>query len=291
VPSEDTPQDPLAEAARDAADAARIERWDRRARPAIVAAALLPIIASVTAGPREGLLLIVDFAGWGVFLVDLLVHVRYSRGYLKRPVGMFDLAIVIVTFPWYIIPGFENADIILLARLARVARLFMESRHVGGVRRLLERLGRAALYAAVLVVVCSLVIDKVEHGTHGFNDFGDSMWFSIVTISTVGYGDLVPSTPAGRFVAVVLMLGGIALLGALAGSLGAFLRVQDTGGDAEERVVATATTQAADDISALRVEIAEVNRRLAALQAHLGMVDDGTTPGTTPGAPPARGSP
>jgi voltage-gated potassium channel len=273
---EDQPTTPGAQD-RDAENARRVARWEQRARPAIVLAALLPIIASVTAGPREGLLLVVDFAGWGVFVADLYVHMRYSRGYLRRGVGMFDLSVVVITFPWYIIPGFENADIVLLARIARVARLFMAGSHLGPFRRLLERIGRAALYAGLLVVVCGLVINEVEHHTHGFDDLGDSMWFSIVTLTTVGYGDLVPNTTAGRLVAVVLMLGGVALLGALAGTLGAFLRVQDTGGSAAEQelVVAGAdpTAETAAELAALREEVAQVNRRLAALQAHLGITE------------------
>ena len=253
-----------------------LQRWDHRARPAIVLAALLPIIASMTAGRRDGVLLVIDFAGWGVFLVDLLVHVRHSRGYLRRGIGMFDLSIVVVTFPWYIIPGFENTDIVLLARLARVARLFMAGTRVGPFRSLVERLGRAALYAGVLVAVCALVLEEVEHHANGFDDYGDSIWFSIVTLTTVGYGDIVPSSPAGRFVAIVLMIGGVALLGALAGSLGAFLRVQDMSGGDEQPVGATedATPPPRRSSAALRAELAEVNRRLSTLQAHLGIADD-----------------
>jgi voltage-gated potassium channel len=271
------PPDPDIEEARSPEAARRLARWDQRARPAIILAALLPIVASVTAGRREGVLLVVDFAGWGVFLADLIVHVRYRRGYLRRGIGMFDLSIVVITFPWYIIPGLENADIVLLARLARVARLFMAGAHMGPFRRLVERLGRAALYASLLVVVCALVLDKVEHHQHGFDDFGDSLWFSIVTITTVGYGDLVPTSAAGRLVAIVLMLGGIALLGALAGTLGAFLRVQDTGGGEQPAVApaADASAGSATELAALRTELAEVNRRLATLQEHLG-IDDGT---------------
>jgi voltage-gated potassium channel len=259
-------------------DEQRLEQWDRRARPAIVLAAVLPIIASVTTARREGVLLVIDFAGWGVFLVDLLVHLRCSRGYLRRGIGMFDLSIVVITFPWYIIPGLENADLVLLARVARVARLFMAGTHMGAFRRLAERLGRAALYASVLVAVCAVVLDQVEHHEHGFDDFGDSMWFSIVTLTTVGYGDIVPETPAGRLVAIVLMIGGIALVGALAGSLGAFLRVQDTGGGDQEPIGAgqDVNAVATSELAALRAELAEVNRRLAALQTHLGIADEPT---------------
>jgi hypothetical protein len=83
-------------------------------------------------------------------------------------------------------------------------------------------------------------------------------------------------------VAVVLMLGGLALLGTLAGSLGAFLRIQDTGDGSDEpegEEPATATGapdgSTAAELAALRVELADVNRRLAALQVHLGVTDAG----------------
>jgi voltage-gated potassium channel len=254
-----------------------LQRWDDKARPAIILAALLPIIASVTAGPREGILIIVDFAGWAVFVVDLVVHMRYQRKYLRTGLGLFDLSVVILTFPWYIIPGLESADVILLARVARVARLFISGSHLGPFRRLAERIGRAAFYASMLLVVCALVLDKVEHGQHDFDNFGDSMWFSIVTLTTVGYGDVVPESTAGRLVAVVLMVGGVALLGALAGSLGAFLRVQDTGGDVESDILAVAAADpqaaAAAELAALREQVVELNRRLLLMQAHLGVPD------------------
>jgi hypothetical protein len=71
------------------------------------------------------------------------------------------------------------------------------------------------------------------------------------------------------------MLGGIALLGALAGTLGAFLRVQDTGGGEQASIDpgADASPVAATELAALRTELAEVNRRLSTLQAHLGITD------------------
>lgn len=282
----DGASDALSEAV-DLDHAERLNTWDERARPAIVLAALLPIVASVTAGTHDGLLLSIDFAGWAVFIADLVVHMRYKRRYLRTAIGMFDLSVVILTFPWWIIPGLEGTDVVLLARVARVARIFMSGAHLGPLRRLVERIGRAALYATILVVVCSLVIEQAEHGKHGFNDLADSMWFSVVTITTVGYGDLVPQTLAGRLVAVVLMIGGVALLGALAGSLGAFLRVQDTGGQAEADVLEVANVDpdaaAAAELAALREEVVELNRRLALLQHRLGVPD---APQPVASAPP-----
>ena len=274
-----------ADAARGDERARRLEAWDHRARPWIVLAALLPIIASVTAGPREGILIIVDFAGWAVFLADLIVHLRNKPHYLRSGLGMFDLSVVVITFPWYIIPGLESTDILLLARVARVARLFFAGAHMGPFRRLIERLGRAALYASLLVIVCTLVLEQVEHHTNGFDDLGDSLWFSIVTLTTVGYGDIVPQTSAGRLVAVALMLGGLSVLGALAGSLGAFLRVQDTGEQTQPEHEGTSPAGAAE-LAELRTELAEVNSRLAALQAHLGVPEQPPPPASDRPHPP-----
>ncbi len=240
----------------------KLARWDERARPAIILAALIPIVATV-AERREGVLIVIDFVAWFVFLADLIIHVKLTRKYLKRGIGMFDLGVVIATFPWYIIPGFENADILLLARIARVARLFIAGTRLGPLRHLFERLGRAFLYAALLLIVCSIVVLQVEDHKNGFEDIWDSLWWGVVTITTVGYGDLVPETAAGRLVATVLMLGGLALLGALAGSLAAFLRIQDTGGGDDDD---DPPPDPATELAALRNEVAELNRRVAALQ-------------------------
>lgn len=245
--------------------AKKLAKWDDKARPLIILAALIPIVATV-AEHREGVLIVIDFAAWIVFLVDLIVHIRLTRNYLKRGIGMFDLGVVIATFPWYIIPGLENADILLLARIARVARLFIAGTHLGPLKRLVERLGRAFLYAAILLVVCSIVVQQVEDGKHGFDNIWDSLWWGVVTITTVGYGDLVPETAAGRAVASILMIGGLALLGALAGSLAAFLRVQDTGEEADQDAEPPTAADIAQELASLRGEVTELNRRLAALQ-------------------------
>ena len=79
----------------------------------------------------------------------------------------------------------------------------------------------------------SLVAYYAEHPTNPeFATFGDALWWGIVTLTTVGYGDIVPKTATGRWAAVCIMVTGIAVLGVLAGSLSSFFRLTPAGDDA-----------------------------------------------------------
>jgi voltage-gated potassium channel len=75
-----------------------------------------------------------------------------------------------------------------------------------------------------VVVVCAGLEFEFEDGTHGSNiqNFGDALWWAIVTVTTVGYGDKFPVSAGGRGVAVVLMLVGIGLIGILTATVASF---------------------------------------------------------------------
>ena len=167
---------------------------------------------------------------WGVFITDYVVHVRLLRGYARSRLGMFDLGVVVLTAPWFLIPGLGGSQFVALARLARLARIAKVSD--GGFRRLLQQLGRVGLYTVLLVVACAYVAYEVEHPVNDqFADFGDSVFWAIVTITTVGYGDIVPITTVGRVMSVILMFSGVALLGVLAGTLASFFGFGDNDDD------------------------------------------------------------
>ena len=74
-------------------------------------------------------------------------------------------------------------------------------------------------------------MERAEDHKHGFKTYGDSVWWAIVTLTTVGYGDLVPETRVGRITAVLLMFVGVAMLGTVAASLASLFRSQDVAGD------------------------------------------------------------
>jgi voltage-gated potassium channel len=114
-----------------------------------------------------------------------------------------------------------------------------------------------------------------------FATFGDSLWWAIVTLTTVGYGDIVPETTTGRIAAVMIMITGVAVLGLLAGSLASFFRLQPDGSAADRAAhepgpsiegapTVAAISSAASGESAAPTGLAEVLSELTQLRAQVG---------------------
>jgi len=236
----------------------------------IVVSAILPLVIVPESNGWVGV--VVGVVTWLVFLADYVVQARHLERYGHTRLGRFDLFVVVATAPWFLLPGAQASQFAVLLRLARLARLLMATR---GARRLLERLGRVAALAGGVLVIGSLVAYHAEHPVNSeFATVGDALWWGIVTLTTVGYGDIVPETATGRWVAVIIMITGVAVLGVLAGSLASFFRLEngkppagspDAGG--AEHAAATsgdATLQALTaEVSALRHQVETLAARLA----------------------------
>ncbi len=77
---------------------------------------------------------------------------------------------------------------------------------------------------SLLLIILMLFIFRVEQATNdGLNTLFDAIWYTLVTITTVGYGDIYPSTIPGRIAAIVLLIAGVAIFGALSGKFASFL--------------------------------------------------------------------
>ena len=110
-------------------------------------------------------------------------------------------------------------DALRWGRLFRVFRILRVIRSTQKLRRILRERdavgGSVFLAAFMFVVLSSLLMLTVETSDRSnIKTGGDALWWSITTMTTVGYGDLYPVTPLGRIVAAALMLCGVGLFGA-----------------------------------------------------------------------------
>lgn len=250
-------------------DEDRLARFEARMSRPILVAALVPILFAIT--ERQGIInSLVLIASWLVFVVDLAVHLRLRRGYLRTGWGRFDLALVVLTAPWFLIPGLEVTRFASLARVARLARILKASG--SGLGRLFGHLGKVGLYTMAIVVICGYLAYQAESPVNDlFASYRDAAWWSVVTLTTVGYGDIYPVTTTGRLMGVVLMLSGLGVLGVLAGALASFFGLADSDA-AEEAAEATAAGEeaATPDLDAqlagLRTQVTALHQAIAAIE-------------------------
>ncbi|MEL6346960.1 MAG: ion channel [Myxococcota bacterium] len=142
-----------------------------------------------------------------------LVMAPDRRGYLLRFNNILSL---ISCIPFGHI--FQTARAFRVLRVVRVFRLAIRARRYRGRgERLLQMLSLVG--STVLAGALALRIMEPQTASH----FPDALWWAVVTVSTVGYGDITPRTDAGRIVATVLIIFGVGVVGYIAGFMGSWL--------------------------------------------------------------------
>jgi voltage-gated potassium channel len=153
----------------------------------------------------------------------LMVHVLDRLRYCLRPLVLVDLLTVLGA-----VPAMRGLRALRLLRLLRSQRILRYSNPFEGIARAVSE--NSVLYAFGIsafggtVVLGALAFYLAERGTNPSIDrVPDALWWSIVTITSVGYGDLTPITTGGRLIAAVLMVAGMVILALFAGIVGSSL--------------------------------------------------------------------
>jgi voltage-gated potassium channel len=150
----------------------------------------------------------------------LRVHLLGRLRYLLQPLMLIDLVTVMA-----LVPGLRALRVLRLLRLLRTARLFRYSNPFSGLFRAFESdryiFGLAFSFLVIQVVLGGLSLYLIErNGNPNVGSPGDAFWWALVTITTVGFGDITPVTGLGRIVAGFLMVGGMFTLATFAGIVG-----------------------------------------------------------------------
>ena len=178
-------------------------------------ASVIFAILDLTRGLSEDLIW-ADRIIYAFFVVEYVLRLIFAED--KRLFFKKNILDLIAILPFNsILRAFRIARVARAARLVRMIRLVsVSSRFVFRARGLLNTNGLKyiLLLSLCVILVGSVIMTNIEHMS-----FSDALWWSLVTVTTVGYGDLAPSTDVGRGVAAVLMILGIALIGALSSSL------------------------------------------------------------------------
>lgn len=148
-----------------------------------------------------------------------LLSVRRPLRYATSFFGIVDLLAIIPTYLSIFLPGSQYLLVIRILRLLRVFRLLKLSEYVAeaDTLRLALRASRRKISVFIsavvlLVVIIGALMYVIEGEEHGFTSIPLSIYWAIVTLTTVGYGDLSPRTPFGQILASVVMIIGYGII-------------------------------------------------------------------------------
>jgi voltage-gated potassium channel len=200
------------------------------------------------------------FVLWVIVLVEYIVRLVVTpdtRGYVKRRWVEPATVAVPVLQGWHIL-GIEKMSLLVREGELRVEAIL---RHHSLFRVLI------AVVATIFLGAWLVLLFEEKAKASNIHDYPDALWWAIVTVTTVGYGDRYPVTEGGRIVAVVLMLVGIGLIGVLTATVASVFIKEHT--DANKEEFKKGHADLGQQLSVISDRLADVERRLGATPAEV----------------------
>lgn len=192
---------------------------------ALILASIATVMLESVPSVRERHETLLRALEWGftiLFTIEYgvrLYSVRKPLRYALSPFGLIDLFAILPTYLSLFVTGAQTLLVIRVLRLLRIFRIFKLAEYlressvlIGALRASRRKITVFLLAVLTIVVIVGTLMYVVEGEQHGFTSIPTSVYWAVVTLTTVGYGDLSPVTPLGRALAVVVMLMGYAII-------------------------------------------------------------------------------
>jgi voltage-gated potassium channel len=204
-------------------------RWDEKAFDVVLILAILLSVAlvlwesvpSISAETRR-VLYILEWVITGLFTAEYILRLyvsekpaRYTRSFF----GIVDLLAILPSYIDLFIPGAHYLMLLRVLRVLRIFRVLKLAKYIGeantlmrAMRSSLRKIAVFIFAVIILVLILGSLMYLIEGAEHGFTSIPKSVYWAIVTLTTVGYGDISPQTPLGQFVASIIMITGYGII-------------------------------------------------------------------------------
>lgn len=172
------------------------------------------------------------YVEWGysiLFTIEYilrLISIKQPIRYVLSPLGIIDMVALIPSYLSIFFVGAQSLLVFRALRLLRVFRIFKLSHFLteidfltGALKSSLRKISIFLFTVLMLAIILGSIMYLVERRENGFSNIPESIYWAIVTITTVGYGDISPVTPMGKLVASLVMLIGYAIIAVPTGIL------------------------------------------------------------------------
>ena len=192
---------------------------------AIIASIILVMLESVKSFDTK----YHNFLNISEWIITILFSIEYIARIItvKKPLkyifsfyGIIDLLSTIPKYLSFFLVGSHSLVALRALRLMRIFRILKLARYIGEstnfVRALKMSRAKIAVFLSFVLILCTIlgtIMYLVESGEgSGFNSIPRSVYWAIVTLTTVGYGDIAPITPLGQFIASIIMIMGYGII-------------------------------------------------------------------------------
>lgn len=148
-----------------------------------------------------------------------IITIKDKKNYIFSFNGIIDLLSIFPFYLQFFFPATHYFILIRLLRLLRVFRIFNLLDYMHDGRYIMSALKHSSrkiyiflLFMSIFITLIGSLMYVIEGGVNGFTSIPTSIYWAVVTVTTVGYGDISPVTPLGKFLSIIVMLCGYSII-------------------------------------------------------------------------------